>query len=110
LVLKQSRFEGCPALGLLCNSLCGPRTKKFGDPCIKVMSRKFVPALRQNREVEMDTVIHEQNGAISHWSNAFFEYIHRYSPRDRIIFCHTEHLWPFTFSFCGTVHVCKAGL
>jgi len=21
------------ALGLLSNSLCGPRTKKFGDPC-----------------------------------------------------------------------------
>ena len=30
--LKQSHFVRCPALGLLSNSLCGPRTKKFGDP------------------------------------------------------------------------------
>ena len=31
--LKQSHFVRCPALGLLSNSLCGLRTKKFGDPC-----------------------------------------------------------------------------
>ena len=30
--LKQSHFVRCPALGLLSNSLCGPRTKTFGDP------------------------------------------------------------------------------
>ena len=30
--LKQSHFVRCPALGLLSNSLCGLRTKKFGDP------------------------------------------------------------------------------
>ena len=31
--LKQSHFVRCLALGLLSNSLCGPWTKKFGDPC-----------------------------------------------------------------------------
>ena len=31
--LKQSHFVRCPALGLLSNSLCDPRTIKFGDPC-----------------------------------------------------------------------------
>ena len=31
--LTQSHFVRCPALGLLSNSLCGPRKKKFGDPC-----------------------------------------------------------------------------
>jgi len=29
---KQSYYIGRPALGLLRNSLCGPQTKKFGDP------------------------------------------------------------------------------
>jgi len=33
--LKQSHYIRCPALGLLSNSLCGPRTKKFGDPWSK---------------------------------------------------------------------------
>jgi len=32
LVPKQPRYERCPALELLSNSLCVPRTKKFGDP------------------------------------------------------------------------------
>jgi len=29
---KQLHYLGCPAFELLCNSLCGPLTKKFGDP------------------------------------------------------------------------------
>ena len=29
---KQSHYVRCPALELLCNSLCDPQTKKFGDP------------------------------------------------------------------------------
>jgi len=29
---KQSYYVRCPALELLCNSLHGPCTKKFGDP------------------------------------------------------------------------------
>jgi len=30
---KQWRYVRCPALVLLFSSLCGPLTKKFGDPC-----------------------------------------------------------------------------
>jgi len=30
---KQSHYVRCPALELLCNILCSPLTKKFGDPC-----------------------------------------------------------------------------
>jgi len=29
---KQSKYVRCPALELLCDSLCGPLTKMFGDP------------------------------------------------------------------------------
>jgi len=29
---KQSHYVRCPALKLLCNSICGPWTKTFGDP------------------------------------------------------------------------------
>jgi len=32
IVPKQSHYVRFPALELLHNSLCGPRTKKFGDP------------------------------------------------------------------------------
>jgi len=27
------KYIRCSAVKLLCNSLCGPRTKMFGDPC-----------------------------------------------------------------------------
>ena len=30
-ILKQPHYLGCQALELLCNSLCGPLTKKFGE-------------------------------------------------------------------------------
>ena len=30
---KQSHDVRSPALEQVCNSVCGPRTKKFGDPC-----------------------------------------------------------------------------
>jgi len=31
---KQTHYLRCPALGLLCDSLCGPRMKRFGDPAL----------------------------------------------------------------------------
>jgi len=34
-ILKQSHYVRCSALRLLCDRLCGPWTKKFGDPCFK---------------------------------------------------------------------------
>jgi len=34
-ILKQSHYVKCPALELLCNSLCGPRTKNTGDPVLR---------------------------------------------------------------------------
>jgi len=35
---KQWHYARRPALELSCNSICDPRTKKFGDPCSKVWS------------------------------------------------------------------------
>jgi len=32
---KELRCVKCPALTLLCNRLCGHRTKKFGDPVLE---------------------------------------------------------------------------
>jgi len=32
---KQSHYTRRPALELLCNNLCGPLTKTFGDPWCK---------------------------------------------------------------------------
>ena len=34
-ILKQSHYSRCPVLELLCMISCGPRKKKFGDPCFK---------------------------------------------------------------------------
>jgi len=33
---KQPHCARRPDLKLLCSNLCGPLTKKFGDPCVKV--------------------------------------------------------------------------
>ena len=40
---KQPRCLGCPALELLCNRLCGPLTKTFGDPWFKPAVPKLFP-------------------------------------------------------------------
>ena len=39
-ILRQSYYVRCPALELLCNNLCGPQMKKFGDPCTKQKNYK----------------------------------------------------------------------
>jgi len=39
----------------------------------------------------MDTVIHQQDGATLHCSNASLEYLHRYFSGDRLIFRLTDH-------------------
>ena len=35
---KKSHYVRCPAFELLCNNLCGPVTKKFGDPGFNVLT------------------------------------------------------------------------
>jgi len=58
--MKQPHYVRCLALEQLCNSLCGPRTKMFGDPwaslfsstapyplfCVKEITRYFPLYLR----------------------------------------------------------------
>jgi len=36
---KQSHDVRSPALEQVCDSVCGPRTKKFGDPCLRATCR-----------------------------------------------------------------------
>lgn len=61
---------------------------------IELMKRKFIPALRRKRGVDMDTVIYQQDGATPHCSNASIEYLLRYFPGDRLISRRTDHPWP----------------
>ena len=52
------------------------------------MRVKFIPALRQKRGVDVDTVICQQEGATLHCSNTSLEYLHHYFPRETLISCH----------------------
>ena len=61
---------------------------------IELMRRKFIPALRRKRRVDMDTVIFQQDGATPHCSNTSLEYLHWYFAGDRLIYCRRDHLWP----------------
>jgi len=38
---KQSHYVRCPALEVSCSSLCGPQTKKFGEPWLRVLKTKL---------------------------------------------------------------------
>jgi len=45
---------------------------------IEQIRRKLIPALRRDREVDMDTVIHQQDEAAQHCSNDSLVHLHRY--------------------------------
>jgi len=38
---QQSHCVRHPALDMFCITLCGPRTKKFGDPCANVLDASY---------------------------------------------------------------------
>ena len=76
---------------------------------IKMMRIKFIPALRQKRGVNMNTVIYQQYGTTPHTFNVSMEYLRRYFPGDRLILHRKDNPWPGHspdlslpyFFFCG---------
>ena len=49
------------------------------------MRTKFIPALRRKRRVDMNSAIHQQDGAPPHCSDKSLEYLRRYFPSDILI-------------------------
>ena len=43
---KQSHYVRCPALELLCDGLCGPVAKKFGNP-------RFTPTTKRRCYIDL---------------------------------------------------------
>ena len=52
---------------------------------IKMMQRKFVCALRRKKDIDMDTMVFQQNGAPPHCSNRTLEYLRHCFPGDKLI-------------------------
>ena len=64
------------------------------ERCVEMMWKKFIPALRRKRGVDMNTMFYKQDGATLHTSNVSLEYLCRYFPRDRLISRCTDNPWP----------------
>ena len=55
--------------------------------------RKFIPALRRKHDADMNTVIYQQDWAISRTSNVSLEYLRHYFLGDRLSLHHTDNPW-----------------
>ena len=61
---------------------------------ILMIRRKCVHAMRRKRDIDMNTVVFQQNGAPPRCSNRTLEYLRQYFPGDRLISRWTDNLWP----------------
>ena len=61
---------------------------------IKMMPRKFVCALRRKKDIHMDTMVFQQDGAPPHYSNRTLEYLRQCFPGDKLISPWTNNPWP----------------
>ena len=64
---------------------------------VEIMRRKFIPALRRKRGVDMNTVIYQQDGATLHTSNVSLEYLCHDLPGDRRISRRMDNSWSAHF-------------
>ena len=64
------------------------------DRYITLMRTKFMPALRRRRDVDVNTVIFQHDGATPHCSNITLEYLRHHFPEDTLISRRTCVLWP----------------
>ena len=86
----------------------GNRVTVNAERYIEMMRRKFVPALRRKRGIDINTVVFQQDGAPPHCSNRTLEFLRQYFPGDRLISRRTDNPWtpyspdlnPLTI-FCG---------
>jgi len=60
---------------------------------VELMKRKFIPELRGERGVDMDTVTYQQDGASPHCSSASLEYLRRFFLGEEPISRRTDHPW-----------------
>ena len=61
---KQSHYVRRPTLALLCNNLCGPRMKTFGDPaldyaCLRLCSADRIGCIRHTNFCSVIELLHE---------------------------------------------------
>ena len=72
----------------------GNRVTVNAERYIEMMRRKFVPALRRKRGIDMNTVVFQQDKAPPHCSNRTLEFLRLYFPGDRLISRRTDNPWP----------------
>ena len=68
----------------------GRRVTANSERYIGMLRRRFIPAIRRKRAVDMNTVVFQQDRA-PHCSNRTLEYL---SPGDRLISRRTDNPWP----------------
>ena len=100
-LLSQEKVTVLCAIGR--NGIIGPyffedvsgnRVTVDTDRHIALMRTKFIPALRRKREVDMNSVKYQQDGAPPHCSDRSLEYLRRYFPGDRLISKRSDFPWP----------------
>ena len=72
----------------------GRRVTVNSERYIGMLRRRFIPAIRRRRAVDMNTVVFQQDGVPPHWSNRTLEYLRQYFPGDRLISRRTDNPWP----------------
>ena len=72
----------------------GRRVTANSERYIDMLRRRFIPAIRRKRAVDMNTVVFQQDGAPPHCSNRTLEYLRQYFPGDRLISRRTDNPWP----------------
>ncbi|KAK7096852.1 hypothetical protein V1264_003899 [Littorina saxatilis] len=61
---------------------------------IEMLQRKFIPAIRRRRNIDIYTVVFQQDGAPPHCSNRTREYLRQHFPGDRLLSRRTDNPWP----------------
>ena len=59
-----------------------------------MLRRRFIPAIRRKRVVNLNTVVFQEDGAPPHSSNRTLEYLRQYFSGDRLISRRTDNPWP----------------
>lgn len=61
---------------------------------IEMLRRKFIPAIRRRRNIDIHTVVFQQDGAPPHCSNITLGYLRQHFPGDRLLSRRTDNPWP----------------
>ena len=72
----------------------GQTVTVYSERCINMLRRRFIPAIRRKRVVDLNTVVFQQDGAPPHCSNYTLEYLKQYFSGDRLDSRRTDNPWP----------------